>query len=459
MKQEQTSVKGIHIRWANRVVMILSGLLFLVVLYYTGQVTQKAQALTQAADDYIFCQETAVQVSEGSDYLTEQVRLYVVTQDRTYAQNYFSEIYTTQRREQALDALEQRQPEAAENAQLQMALEKSNGLTQTELYAIGLVALAQGDDFSDEGLDVTIDPADQALSAEEQVALAQSLVFSAEYEQAKEEIAGCVSLFLSTITQETYGAQGQTAGALERITWQQRIGIVLLFCISAITFGTIYFGIIRPLWRYGKAIQANTVLEEGGFYEFRYLARTYNDMYRANAANRTLLRHEAEHDPLTGILNRGAFEKQRQLLRDQPEPMAFLLLDVDRFKGVNDTYGHETGDRVLQKVSYLLQAGFRSNDLVARLGGDEFGVIMRKATPANSKVIVEKIDAFNRIMQQPDNHLPPATLTVGVAFSEHGFSDELFQQADQALYQRKAHGRCGCEFYKGIENEELPQDA
>jgi diguanylate cyclase (GGDEF)-like protein len=376
-----------------------------------------------------------------------------------YAQNYFSELYTNQRREQALEALEQRQPEAVENAQLQMALEKSNDLAQTELYAIELVALAQGDDFSGDGLDVTIDPTDQALSAQEKIALAQSLVFSAEYEQAKEEISDCIGLFLSAITQETYGAQGQAAGALDRITWLQRLGVALLFCISAITFGTIYFGIIRPLGRYGKAIQANTVLEEGGFYEFRFLAKTYNDMYRANVANRKLLRHEAEHDPLTGILNRGAFEKQRQLLRDQPEPMAFLLLDVDQFKGVNDTYGHEIGDRVLQKVSYLLQAGFRSNDLVARLGGDEFGVIMRKATPANRSVIVEKIDAFNRILQQPDNHLPPATLTVGVAFSDDGFHDELFQQADQALYQRKAHGRCGCEFYKGTESETLSQEA
>jgi diguanylate cyclase (GGDEF)-like protein len=459
MKQKQTSVKGIHIRRANRVGMILSGLLFLVVLYYTGQVNQKAQALTQASDDYIFCQETAVQVSEGSDYLTEQVRLYVVTQDRTYAQNYFSELYTNQRREQALDALEQRQPEAVENAQLQMALETSNDLARTELYAIGLVALAQGDDFSGDGLDVTIDPADQALSAQEKIALAQSMVFSGEYEQSKEEIADCIDLFLSTITQATYGAQGQAAGALARITWQQRTAIALLFGISVVTFGIIYFGISRPLRRYGKAIQANTVLEEAGFYEFRYLAKAYNEMYRANAANRKLLRHEAEHDPLTGILNRGAFEKQRQLLRDQPEPMAFLLLDVDQFKGVNDTYGHETGDRVLQKVSYLLQAGFRSNDLVARLGGDEFGVIMRKATSANSPVIVEKIEAFNRILQQPDNHLPPATLTVGVAFSDNGFNDELFQQADQALYQRKAHGRCGCEFYKGTESENLSPEA
>jgi diguanylate cyclase (GGDEF)-like protein len=181
-------------------------------------------------------------------------------------------------------------------------------------------------------------------------------------------------------------------------------------------------------------------------------------MYAANARNQRALRHRADHDPLTKLLNRGAFDSQRQLLKESSsEPLAFLLVDVDQFKQVNDTYGHEVGDLVLKKVSHLLQAGFRANDIVARLGGDEFGIIMMKMTPAHAAIIEGKVDAFNQLLGHNDqdnrSDLPRVSLTAGVAFSPAGFPDELYSQADQALYQRKQNGRCGCQFFSPEETE------
>ena len=191
------------------------------------------------------------------------------------------------------------------------------------------------------------------------------------------------------------------------------------------------------------------MLEIAGSYEFKYLALTYNDIYEVNIANEAMLRHKAEHDPLTGVINRGGFDQMSQLLKVQKSPMALLLIDVDKFKQVNDNYGHEMGDQVLKKVAGLLRDSFRSNDHVARLGGDEFAVIMVDGTPEQEDLIREKISHINSILKNPEEGCPEVSLSVGVAFSKAGFTDDLYRNSDSALYQVKEHGRCGCDFYRG----------
>lgn len=190
------------------------------------------------------------------------------------------------------------------------------------------------------------------------------------------------------------------------------------------------------------------MLEITGSYEFKYLALTYNNIFELNAANETVLRHQAEHDPLTGIINRGAFDHLKQLFKAKLDPIALLIIDVDKFKLVNDGYGHETGDKVLQKVARLLEESFRSTDFPARIGGDEFAVIITDITEDLKSVIENKINLLNDMLLHPDDGLPAVSLSVGAAFSDCGFADELYSQADEALYDVKKHGRCGLKFYQ-----------
>jgi len=92
------------------------------------------------------------------------------------------------------------------------------------------------------------------------------------------------------------------------------------------------------------------------------------------------LRHLATHDPLTGLLNRGAFDAELErsiaFARRFESAAALLALDIDRFKYINDTYGHAVGDGTLRRVADILRARLRETDVFARLGGDEFGVIL-----------------------------------------------------------------------------------
>ena len=124
------------------------------------------------------------------------------------------------------------------------------------------------------------------------------------------------------------------------------------------------------------------------------------------------------------------------------------ILDVDKFKQVNDRYGHEMGDTILKKVANLLEENFRATDHPARIGGDEFAVILTDATEEMKPVIEEKIMSINNTLMNPEKDMPKVSLSVGIAFSANGFEDDLYRKADSALYVTKENGRCGYTFYE-----------
>lgn len=406
--------------------------------------------MVASTDEYIQCEKDAMLVADGSNYLTEQVRLYTISMDTQYVKNYFTEVYDTKRRDSALERLETYHVDEKTYQFLLNALEHSNQLMEQEIYAIKLVAVSQKQDMKDfEDVDkVTLKSEDQLLSEEDMIEKARELVFSTDYQESKEYILTNVSSFLKEIVDSTQQRQEESSADLKNIMRRQQILISILFIENILVFILILHLIIKPLQIYVKNIQNETMLEITGSYEFKYLALTYNSIFELNAANETILRHQAEHDPLTGIINRGAFDHLKEILKAKLEPIALLIIDVDKFKLVNDGYGHETGDKVLQKVARLLEESFRSTDFPARIGGDEFAVIITDITEDLKSVIEDKINTLNDMLLHPDDGLPAVSLSVGAAFSECGFADELYSQADEALYDVKKHGRCGLRFYQ-----------
>lgn len=224
------------------------------------------------------------------------------------------------------------------------------------------------------------------------------------------------------------------------------IGILVVLVVAA--FLIIGVLVIQPIHMFETALDKDGELPVIGSAELKCLAENINTSKRNNAASRLVFQHEAEHDALTGLFNRGAFEKMKQILSGSLDPLAILLIDVDLFKHVNDNYGHEVGDAALKKVSAMLTEKFRSSDLVFRIGGDEFCIIMQKITPNEKNVIREKLDIINADLQKTDDKVPAKlSVSVGIAFSQLGFSEDLFKKSDKALYYTKEHGRKGYTFY------------
>ena len=160
------------------------------------------------------------------------------------------------------------------------------------------------------------------------------------------------------------------------------------------------------------------------------------------------LRWQATHDPLTNLHNRRYFEEQleterNRLERSEEGVSALLFLDLDRFKYINDTAGHDTGDKILIMVSKSLSLRVRSSDTLARLGGDEFAVILRNIDP---ETLHETADKFREVLStlhySDGNHEFKVHGSIGVAIIDPGLeASDIMANADIACHEAKAEGR------------------
>lgn len=174
--------------------------------------------------------------------------------------------------------------------------------------------------------------------------------------------------------------------------------------------------------------------------------KKYSDRLRSNVRDGLKM---AVIDPLTGLYNRRyATQHMQRIIERSGEsglPYAVIMMDLDRFKSVNDTHGHNAGDRVLKEFARRLQENLRGIDLVARLGGEEFLVVLPDTGPAEVEIAAERLrNAIDRKdFEVTKGQKIPVTVSIGVTFgsSEDKNPSELIQQADTALYESKSTGR------------------
>lgn len=455
---ENKQIKGISIQRVNMVMLIVSALLFIVVIYTTIQIAQEYEENLRTTKDYIDWEKAAHQIHVGSDILTEQSRLFTQNHKKENADKYFEELHITRSREKALNSIMRNNMDAADISRLEEALAESNELSQREIYAMRLVAEANHmdlDAFHPGMRNVELSDADRRLDAAGKIEKARRLMFNEDYARTKSEIMASLNKFLEQNLERTNARQQAQSQKLGDVLQEQRIVLIFLCLLNLLTFAMIIVLIVKPLQVYMKCIRDDKMIELVGAYEFKNLALTYNDIFAMKMQNDKMLKHKAEHDPLTGLLNRGAFESLKRLLEAASDPIGLMLVDVDKFKQINDTYGHAVGDKILMKVAGLLRGAFRSEDFCIRLGGDEFAVVIKGIMPDIEDIICEKVNKINKILTHPEDDLPKESISVGVAISTSGFNNDLYINADKALYVVKAKGRCGCEFYHHISDDKI----
>ena len=150
---------------------------------------------------------------------------------------------------------------------------------------------------------------------------------------------------------------------------------------------------------------------------------------------------QASTDSLTGLLNRRSFEDRVASIRKSEAPLALAMADLDRFKELNDTYGHDTGDRALRLFSSVVRDCVRSQDIVSRHGGEEFAIAFPRCTAEQARQVLDDLRSRLRAAAGPAG-LPAFTVSFGVAVA--GDQDDLptaLARADAALFQAKLWGR------------------
>lgn len=174
---------------------------------------------------------------------------------------------------------------------------------------------------------------------------------------------------------------------------------------------------------------------------------TLQTLTESLSARSVTLEHEALTDGLTGMHNRRYFDDAMAEYLDQfrkiDKPLGLMILDLDLFKKVNDTYGHDVGDEVLRQVSRCLQEFTRYHDVVARLGGEEFAVVAPNMSRESLFKLADRIRyAISSLNITSGNVHLRVTMSIGLAVWDHKeTADELYKRADLQLYQAKRTGR------------------
>ncbi len=407
----------------------------------------------EASNRYMAAEKAASDMEMGSDWLTERVRYFVMTGDFDYVDEYFTELEVTRRRDIAVETVEEMLRDAGNGKEayesLNTALENSNELVGLEYHAMKLV-LETGDydeaRIPQQLREYELSAEDEELSDDEKVLEAQQLVFGTEYADYKARIKGnsqrCTQILIQSFEQLHQGTV-ETMRTLLNL----QVALTILMLLAVVSIVVFISGMVQaPLKRMVELMRKKQTVPPAGAKELRFVAETYNSIFEDNRKKFERLNYGSMHDALTGLFNRKAFDIMK---RDMDmSDTALLLVDVDRFKTINDTYGHDVGDLVLKRVAEVLGYSFRSTDLVFRLGGDEFVVIMSNIDSSASEQVRRKIEQANQMLQQPTGDLPPTSLSVGVAFADRKNPDgDIFKDADTALYRMKEGGRCGCVIY------------
>ena len=161
-------------------------------------------------------------------------------------------------------------------------------------------------------------------------------------------------------------------------------------------------------------------------------------------------RDRAQRDALTGIPNRAAYDERivSEIARRNRHnrPLSLAVLDIDKFKGVNDNFGHKAGDKVLKNVAEICVTDVRTSDFMARYGGEEFVLLLPETALDDARIVAEKLrESIAEKRFTYNGERVPITISIGIAeFGPRESADDVFQRADNALYAAKERGRNRC---------------
>lgn len=259
---------------------------------------------------------------------------------------------------------------------------------------------------------------------------------------------------LSNLDRAIEADSAKDAGELTALATAQTRTLLLLATFGMLLLGAGYIAldrtVLRPIAAVARALKAEALggkIEQVGvsrLAEMRDLFDAFSEMRQQVTARQTALEYQTFHDALTGLPNRTLLvDRLQQAInvakREKKKP-TLLMLDLDRFKDINDTLGHQVGDKMLKQIGIRLADTLRKVDTVARLGGDEFGILLTDASEDQARLVAMKLQHVIEQVIVVDSHQLYVGASIGIAFyPEHGEDVQtLAQRADVAMYVAKS---------------------
>ena len=448
-ERRQPEKKGLQLKTMNYVFVAVAIFAAVVLFTLDSVVRNGYKRMEQATARYVSAQQAIADMVIGSDYLTDRVRSFVFTGDPQYMEDFFEEVDVTRRRDHALSVLESmlEGTQTSSYESLETALSLSNELVEREYLAMRLRLQADGAaDIPAVLSDIEISSEDLSLDSGALQEKARQYLFDDFYighkEQIRENVNNCSENLIKDSSLELEQASS-------RMDWLLRIQTFLTTVFLITVLGMVVFirrQIRKPLTQMVDLMRAHKAVPPTGAEELRYVTRTYNQILMENNRVNAQLTYTAYHDALTDLYNRSAYEMfQKSIDMDHA---ALIIIDVDDFKSVNDTMGHDVGDKVLKRVADTLKHNFRADDVICRIGGDEFVVVMVRVNSSMDQVVRNKAAKINQTLMKPGEGIPPVSVSIGVAFSDRkNPQGDIFKDADTAVFRSKNDGKGRCTVY------------
>lgn len=439
--------KGIKVSILSYIFIVIGAITMIASFFIINKIYNKYDEMMASYQFEETESGAATRFQTASNYLTDQARKFVITGDIENANNYFEEKDDIKRREYALSTVENSHILDIESDLLRNAMELSEALVEYEVHAMRLAAQAKNIDVAKLPAEVAsyeLTKEELELDDSKMQELAIQLLYGIEYEDYKDRINWDVENALTLIKDESGTKYHEDESDLILILNITTALIFIMFVLVVLIFISNTLLVVNPAKKFVDMLDKKEKLPEIGGYEFRKFARRYNDIYRSNNKNRELLREQGEIDELTGTLKVGTLELVRHNLSQSNEPLGIMMVDIDNFRSIKEAHGYEMADKVVAKVANLFSKCFKSSDYIIRISQDEFELFLLRMGNEDSEMLVDRISEINQKLKDSTDGIIEASVSVGVSFSENGYTVEAERKADMALNYVKENGRGTC---------------
>ena len=431
--------KAISIKTFGIIMIVVAFIMAFILQLSIHDIKEASNQTQESTNIYIDGELALLAARNDSDSMIERIRSFVSTGNKEFLDDYINNLKDSEARAIAYEETTRKLNNTASYTHLLSASGRIDEMIRLEMHSLKLAISGYGIDEK-EYLDVLdlpeLSEEEKQLNDAEKIFKANDLLLNDEYQKIRSSFVKDIDLCLKELTEITGRSREENYRIIANLQNRQRIEVTISLILVIFDVLTFWIFIARPLIKNTRHIDQDELLEVKGLEEAQIMADAYNRMFERIEKDKEKLSYEASHDSLTGLFNRNAYNFYMKEL--DGKSFCFILLDVDDFKGFNDTYGHDMGDRVLQKISRVLSNNVRSEDLVFRLGGDEFAILLQGAEKDSVKVIETKMEKIMNDLLAKDDRTPEIRISLGATFSSGELdAEKVYKEADLALYKAK----------------------
>ena len=451
--------RQINVRYLSVSFLIIAFFMIIFCIFKINEVNTCIGEQDQVQKSRKVCEDQSRILADTSDYLTEEVRRFIVTGNTLHMKNYWHEIEQGRHREKAIHKLSTQKLTEAEITDSNTTKQISDQLVAGETWAMRLVAESlhmKKSEMPKPVAAVKLSDPQERLSAQDKRIMAAEYIFGDTYMKSKRQINQNLHDFRASLTERKDKEMADAVKETNSALTQAQYYIISVYILLTAIFMILYILVLKPFISYsntllgGIGVNNDLRLTPSGAKEMWIFASAFNEIYRQWQAQNRRLKELNAIDSLTKTASR---ETMYSFLQDQihnnADHLGIVMLDIDAFKDLNDAYSHQAGDQVLQQIGAFLKDYITAKEgLAGRLGGEEFIIVLKEADTSliNRPVdgITENIQRMNlehTLLPLADTHITVSTGSFLWLRNRDYSSQELIHLADLALYEAKKRGR------------------